>query len=414
MWFGRPRAPRISQPARNAMKQTPEACPRLERALGFCLAGWAFSIPVSIAAAQFFLYPAFLLAWILWIRTRDLRPLRSPLFVPATLFLLAAILASALGDRPEFSLWKTRRLAVLLPLVFAVGSLAQRGDALRTVLRLGACFLAGTALHAWMDSVRIPVAALRGAWIFGLGTMRDPQFYMVALLILLAVWPAPMPRRTRALFLAAAFFCGVSFILHFKRGVWFSFAVTYPLLCLIQRRFRPLLILVVLAGLALAIPQTRQRLQLLQTEFSTRKGGRWTLWTQVAPVLIREHPMGMGTAAPTNDDFRRVSKRVELKLNHLHNNPLQVLLETGWLGLTAWLIWIATVFRLMLRNLTAAGQAAWPRAAALAILGSFLGLMLNGLVEYNFGDSEILMLLCLLMGAAEALRCRGPIAFGAA
>jgi O-antigen ligase len=122
----------------------------------------------------------------------------------------------------------------------------------------------------------------------------------------------------------------------------------------------------------------------------------------------------MGTAAPTNDDFRRVSKRVELKLNHLHNNPLQVLLETGWLGLTAWLIWIATVFRLMLRNLTAAGQAAWPRAAALAILGSFLGLMLNGLVEYNFGDSEILMLLCLLMGAAEALRCRGPIAFGAA
>lgn len=376
---------------------------RLERAMGWSLAGWAFSIPISIAMAQVFLYPACGLALALWIRTRDRSPLKSPLFLPAVIFLLAAILASALGDRPGMSLWKTRRLAVLLPVLFAVGTIGRNRGGLSTVLRLGACFLAGASLQALYDTVRIPVAAAHGAWIFGLGTMRDPQFYMTALLMLAAVWPVRMAPRTRWLLLAAAAACAVAFLLHFKRGSWFAFAATYPLLCLIRRQIRPLLVLALLAGLALALPQTRARLDTLRTEFSARKGGRWTLWTRVAPVLIRAHPMGMGVAGATNEDFRRINRRVEPKLDHLHNNPLQVLLETGWIGLAAWLVWIAAVVRLMVRNLgrTARGTAA--QAVALALLASFLGLMLNGLVEYNFGDSEILMLFILLMGLSDAL-----------
>lgn len=377
---------------------------RLERAIGGCLAGWAFSIPISIAAAQIFLYPTCLLALAYWIRTRDRSPLKSPIFLPAVFFLLAAILASALGDRPGYSLWKTRRLAVLLPVLFAVGTIARSRGGLSTAFRLGACFLAGATLHALYDAVRIPVSAARGEWLYGLGTMRDPQFYMVALLMIAAGWPVRMAPRTRWLLLAAAGACAAAFLLHYKRGSWFAFAATYPVLCLIRRRFRPLLVLALLAGLALALPQTRARLELIRTEFSTKKGGRWTLWTRVAPVLIRDHPMGMGVAAATNEDFRRVHRRVEPKLNHLHNNPLQVLLETGWIGLAAWLAWMVAVFRLMIRNLRRTAGDAPALAAALALLASFLGLMLNGLVEYNFGDSEILMLFVLIMGLADALR----------
>lgn len=380
---------------------------RLDRALGWCLAGWAFAIPVSIAAAQVFLYPACALALALWIRTRDRSPLRSPLFLPAVLFLLAAILASALGDRPGFSLWKTRRLAVLLPVLFGLGTMGRLRGGRSTAVSLGVCFLAGASLRALYDAVRIPVGAARGEWIFGLGTMRDPQFYLTALLMFAAAWPGRMAPGTRRLLLAAAAVCAAAFLLHFKRGSWFVFAATYPLLCLIRRRFRPLLVLALLAGLALALPQTRARLQSLRTELSAGKGGRWALWTRIAPVLIPAHPMGMGIAAPTNEDFRRVYPRVEPKLNHLHNNPLQILLETGWIGLAAWLAWMAAVFRLMTRNLARAADDPALGTAALALLAAFLGLQLNGLVEYNFGDSEILMLFILLMGLSDALRENG-------
>ena len=383
----------------------PDLTDRLQKALSFCLLGWAFTLPISIAATQFFAYPASILALILWIRTRDKSLLQSPLFFPALLFLLAAILASSFGVRPGYSLWRTRRLALFLPLIFAVTTVSRRHSSGPFVLRIGAFFLTGCTLRAIYDAIRIPAGALRGEWIYGLGTMRDPQFYMVALFIAFAAWRLPLSRKKRIALLTAAVFCGVSFILHFKRGVWFSFAATLPLLALAARRVRPLLWLAVLAGLALALPQTRGRLQSLQTEFSVRKGGRWTLWTEVAPVLIRQHPMGMGISAVTNEDFRRVSKQMEPKLNHLHNNVLQVLLETGWIGLTAWLVWMTAVLRLMVRNVRGfSKEKVLPRMMAIAILSSFLGLMLNGLVEYNFGDSEIFMLLCLAMGASDALR----------
>ena len=43
---------------------------------------------------------------------------------------------------------------------------------------------------------------------------------------------------------------------------------------------------------------------------------------------------------------------------------------------------------------------------ALGSLAAFCGVMLNGVVEYNFGDSEILMLLCALMGISSAIWAR--------
>ena len=85
-------------------------------------------------------------------------------------------------------------------------------------------------------------------------------------------------------------------------------------------------------------------------------------------------------------------------MNHLHNNPLQITAELGWPGLLVW-------SGLMLSALWFAWQR-WRRRAGLVELAGFgmlFGLMVNGLVEYNFGDLEIFMLLCVATGMANRL-----------
>ena len=42
------------------------------------------------------------------------------------------------------------------------------------------------------------------------------------------------------------------------------------------------------------------------------------------------------------------------------------------------------------------------RALAAGVLCAVVGLLPNGMVEYNFGDTEILLLYCMLAGLAAA------------
>ena len=43
---------------------------------------------------------------------------------------------------------------------------------------------------------------------------------------------------------------------------------------------------------------------------------------------------------------------------------------------------------------------------ALGVLGAFCAVMLNGVVEYNFGDAEIFMVLCFLMAMSALVHYR--------
>jgi O-antigen ligase len=115
----------------------------------------------------------------------------------------------------------------------------------------------------------------------------------------------------------------------------------------------------------------------------------------------------MGWSAVQREDLAAHTPFLQEKLNHLHNNLLQVAVETGWLGLAAWMAWMATALVVMWR----AGRGPSDEVAAgigLGVWAAFVGLMINGLFEYNFGDTEVLMLMCWLMGLSSALSAGPP------
>jgi putative inorganic carbon (hco3(-)) transporter len=78
--------------------------------------------------------------------------------------------------------------------------------------------------------------------------------------------------------------------------------------------------------------------------------------------------------------------------SHLHNTPLQIAVERGLVGLGLWL-WIFVAFFVgagrILRRLPATATA--DRALVIGALASVTAFLVSGVFEYNFGDTEVLL-----------------------
>jgi O-antigen ligase len=111
--------------------------------------------------------------------------------------------------------------------------------------------------------------------------------------------------------------------------------------------------------------------------------------------MVNDHPLtGVG---PNMVPRVYAQYRPDYAINpinpHLHNVPLQIAAERGLPALGVWLWFVFSLvlaqFRLFRRQ-----RDKVPAAAALAAVFAMLG---AGLFEYNFGDSEFLMLFLVLV-----------------
>jgi O-antigen ligase len=90
---------------------------------------------------------------------------------------------------------------------------------------------------------------------------------------------------------------------------------------------------------------------------------------------------------------------------HLHSTPLQIAFERGVPALVAW-AWLLFVYARMLWRMARGGALSdWrERGLVLGALGGLAGFVAGGLVHYNLGDSEVVMLFYFVMGLGLAAR----------
>lgn len=397
---------------------------RITEVMDYLLMAFAFFLPISIALTQAPAYLVSILALIVGARAViHWKPLRPVLWM-ALGFALFAIASTMWSIRPGLTLSKLDRF-LLLALLVAIpwcGGQASCGNE-KWAARILICFLAGVTVQALMDLIQLPWHFLqatsahdalvqagelsrraRRPTLFDMGNMRDPQFYMVSLSLLTGWVLYRRARTVSAWWWVAMVLNAAAFILHFKRGAWLAFIASTVVMALLAGRRRVLVTLFLLVALALALPPVRDRLTLLKDELRLKTGGRYALWTEVAPNLFEAHPHGLGWKAARHEDFTQYKVKIQPKLNHLHDNILQIRLELGWPGVVIWGGWMLSALVLMVLNFRRGRGVGDGAGLAYGILGGFLALQLNGLVEYNFGDSEIYMLLIFLMAMALQMR----------
>ena len=89
----------------------------------------------------------------------------------------------------------------------------------------------------------------------------------------------------------------------------------------------------------------------------------------------------------------RVPDAVKPTNPHLHNVPMQIAAERGLPALAAWVWFFGSASLGLLKLLRRSRH----KGLAAAGLGAMAAMLAAGLTEYNFGDSEFLMLLLVMI-----------------
>ncbi|MEO6235493.1 MAG: O-antigen ligase family protein, partial [Vicinamibacterales bacterium] len=179
---------------------------------------------------------------------------------------------------------------------------------------------------------------------------------------------------------------------------------------LLLRDFRLLALLPVALGCFLAVAPTAITTRLYST-FSLKDPSNADRVAMMRSGLhiIRDEPLtGVGPDMVIQVYSHYRDKGAINQLNpHLHNVPLQIAAERGLPALAVWIWFIARLVRDFLKR----RRSDFPSLSngGLAAIGAMLA---AGLFEYNFGDSEFLMLFLVLVTlpyAAERAPAPGAV-----
>ncbi|HEX7175015.1 MAG TPA: O-antigen ligase family protein, partial [Pyrinomonadaceae bacterium] len=257
---------------------------------------------------------------------------------------------------------------------------------------------------------------VRAAGTYGHYTTYAEVLQLVASLVAGLLVALRRKASWRGVLLAAALagMCG-ALILTVTRASWLGLLLSALVIASAGAGRRTLLIAAGLAlplilGALFVLQQKRQVGFIDPQEGST--AWRLTVWSEAVGVLVSEpRHLLVGVGRDTLKRHWREWGMFDggrLPWGHLHSTPLQIAFERGLPALLVWLGLLAAYARMLWRLARRGGgggeeSLGWvERGLALGALGGTVGFFTSGLVHYNLGDSEVVMVFYLVMGLALA------------
>ena len=384
----------------------------LERIACLVLLAFAAALQFSIAIADIFLAVTTLLWLALIVRNRE--RVRFPgMFWPLAAFAAATLVASVFSVDPRVSLVDSKQLVllVIVPLVYRLLPGRRSLLAIDVIVTMGAISATiGVIEYGILDYDSLglrPGGSLGGHYMTYSGLLMLVACAAVARLL--------FSRHNRAWTAIVMPALVVALILTQTRSAWVGACVGIGLMFLL-RDFRLLALLPVALGAFLAIAPAHLTERLYSTfSLSDPSNADRLAMIRSGWRIIKDDPLtGVGPdmviqVYPHYRDKRAVNQLAP----HLHNVPLQIAAERGLPALALWLWFIVRLVRDFVRRRR--GATASLAAGALAAIAAMLS---AGQFEYNFGDSEFLMLFLVLVtlpyaaerGAAALVSAAEPMA----
>lgn len=377
----------------------------IEKWVFYFLCGFALFSSTSIAIGNIFLSLTIVAVVVrLWKKHDDIRELLTvdkSLAVPFLLFVAAAIFTSffstdmvksfrVISDHYLYRMTgfyvvlmfirHKKQLVQLLVLAFfshVINDIVCVYQTIDTgVLRTGGiigCMMTGGSLDVWIPIIAVALLT---------GKLRGNKKYI---------------------FLVASIIAVGGLICNATRGTWLAMVVTIPLLMLLYMRSKLkaiatiAIVMALIAGLFMSMPSFQQKVSSIGDTKLQGTVERFLLW-QSAYNMFQDHPLtGVGYAT-FKKNYREIYISPEAKepnLGHAHNNFFHVLAECGFIGASCLLIWWLGTGVYCIKG--------WLRQrnpGYLALLGLFMGIMLQGLTEYTMGDSIVMKLFWFMLGLA--------------
>ena len=365
--------------------------PGLDRLTMILLLAFVGAVQLSIAAAQILL-GALVLCWIVGMVRDKSRPSAPTFFVALLAYAGITLVSSIFSIAPLESFIDDRQLSLFLivPAVYDLARGHRATTATDVIVTVGAAAAAygivqygmlhfdslgqrphGTLGHymTYSGTLMLVIGVAGARLVFGTRDRVWPALVMPALVVALSL------TLTRSAWVGACVAVGVLFILKDLRllgllpvvaALFFAFApdsVTNRMVSMFDLRD----------------PSNRDRLAMART----------------GTAMVRDFPLtGVGPAMiPKLYAQYRDPDAVQAMNPHLHNVPLQIAAERGLPALAIWIAFIGV----LAYGLFKVFRSSPDQTLAAAGLAAIAGMLSAGLFEYNFGDSEFLMLFLVLV-----------------
>ncbi len=355
------------------------------------LLGLVATMQFSIAASQILLGLA-VLCWLAAHLSRA-ESLEAPgFFWPLVVYAALTLVSAGFSLDPSVSVPDCKQL-VLLMIVPVVYDLARgsRADRILTVI------ITVGAASAFIGIVQYGVLNYDNLGRRMQGTLSHWMTYSGTLMLVICASLARLlygtGDRLWAAFVLPALL--VSLALTLTRGAWLG-AAAGAVAIFLTRDVRLVALVPLAAGVMfLVAPDVlNSRVQSIVDVNDPTNRDRVAMF-QAGLAIVRDHPLtgvGPDMIGRVYPDYR-VATAVQASNPHLHNVPMQIAAERGIPALIVWVGFVGMTLAGLVRLLRD------PRARPLAAagLGSMVAMLVAGLFEYNFGDSEFLMLLLVLI-----------------
>ena len=374
----------------------------LERAALVVLLLFIAALPISIAASQILLTLAIGLWLGILILNRE-RPRVPHFFWPLLGYALLTLVSVAASLDPAASLADSKEVVLFLvvPVVYRLA----RGRAASTAATV---IISAGAATAVFGIVQYGIFGYDGLQQRPPGFMGHYMTYsgLLMLVVVLATARLLFDARDRTWASLVLPALTVALVTTFTRGVWIGACAGVGLLLAVRNvRLLAVLPILVVTVVAVAPGAIADRIDSIFDWRDPTSRDRIAM-ARAGVRMVRDHPLtGVGP-----DMVQQVYPRyrgpdaVNETNPHLHNVPLQIAAERGLPALAVWLWFVVAV----LRELAARFREPEYRMLAAAGLAAMASMLTAGLFEYNFGDSEFLMLLLVLLTLPVAAADQRP------
>jgi O-antigen ligase len=354
------------------------------------LVGMVAASQLSIAAAQILLTLA-ALCWLTIHVSRRERLDAPAFFWPLVGYAMLTLLAAGFSRDPVASLIDCKQLLLflLVPVVYDFARGARARALLTVVITVG-------AISAMVGLVQYAILNY-GSERRLQGTLSHWMTYSGTLMLVICAAAARLLHDSRDRTWAAVVMPALvaSLVLSFTRSAMVGAAAGVGVLLLL-RDLRLLALLPILAAAVIAISPAQVTDRIYSAfDMSDPTSRDRVAMLRAGVEMLKDHPLTgvgpemVGRVYPSY----RVETAVQEHNMHLHNVPMQIAAERGLPALAMWL-WFVGAAIVGLRPLLRHMQ---PRVLPATAAGAVAAMVTAGMFEYNFGDSEFLMLFLILL-----------------
>ena len=359
------------------------------------LLGFAVTAPFSISLAQICVFTA-VVAWLASMtKAAPLLTQKFPLWMPWLFFALFTLASAFHAPDSLRSLIKARELTQIMIFYLAMNVIQDDREA---IWLLKALLAATSFIALYALGVSLPGTlslANRPSGFFSI-YMTLGGFLLVTGLLAFSYLMVPSRERKSVWVYTSVLLILSALMTTLSRSAWIGLVVGTAVVVVASGRKKVGLCLALVTVLVVFIAphSIRQRVKSMVNLRDKTAVERIYMWNSGLQMFMEKKFLGFGPGRIQENYTRYANPEVTPKSpSHLHNNMVHLAAERGILALGAWIwVWIG-YFVLVIRRIRNTRDAPFGTrfrmVGGLAVAAGFLS---AGMFEYNFGDSEVVML----------------------